>query len=314
MADKPIHPVIKLSEEDAARILSSWLDRDVAVSAVRRLTGGCVNTVVRVDYDDGEVVLKLSHQVEDAKLNHECDVLRHFEQVPAFRVPRVLHRDISGGVVPHSFFIMEYLAGVNLGDAAAVLDVGNRILIEREIGEAVVRLHEVKRERFGSCVNGTEFERWSDCFLERFHKTIREISDGQLLDADVLRQIDRIQQPFSHLLNTNALPTLTHGDIWSTNIILSPAGGMWALAGFVDPGGLYAHPEFELAYLDIWSTVGKTFHEVYRHYHTVEHGYEVRRLFYWLHTLLIHVRAFKTDYYRSAAVSLINQMIQMIPT
>ena len=117
---------------------------------------------------------------------------------------------------------------------------------------------------------------------------------------------------FLPLLDTEATPILTHGDIWATNIIVSPTDGSWSLQGFVDPGGLYAHPEYELAYLDIWHTVGSTFHEMYQHYHTVEPGYELRRLFYWLHTLLIHVRAFNTDYYRTATLQLAEQMAHMI--
>lgn len=312
MSDRPINPTIRLSEEEAERVLACWLEREVTVHAVRRLTGGCVNTVVRVDYDDGQVVVKLSHRRNDTRLEQECDILEYFERVPAFRVPRVLYRDISCSRIPYSFFVMEYLPGVNLADAASFLSVPDRIAVERQIALAVVRLHEHKRDRFGLCIGGQEFERWSDCFLERFDKTTRDLHDQRLLDRETIEQIQAIRRVFPRLLDTNARPTLSHGDIWATNIILSPSNGRWSLVGFVDPGGLYAHPEFELAYLDIWSTVGKTFHEVYRQYHAVEDVYEVRRLFYWLHTLLIHVRAFKTDYYRSATISLVNQLSRFI--
>ncbi len=307
MSDRPINPAIRLSEDEAERILACWLQREVIVHAVRRLTGGCVNTVVRVDYDDGQVVAKLSNRHNDTELGQECEILDYFERVPAFRVPRVLYRDISCTRIPYSFFIMEYLPGINLADAASFLSVPDRIVVERQIALAVVRLHEHKRDKFGLCVGQQEFERWSDCFLDRFDQTVRDIQDQHLLDRDIVKQIERIRNVFPRLLDTDARPTLSHGDIWATNIILSPSNGRWSLVGFVDPGGL-----FELAYLDIWNTVGKTFYEVYRQYHVVEDVYEVRRLFYWLHTLLIHVRAFKTDYYRSATVSLVNQLTRFI--
>ncbi len=312
MPDEPIHPIIELTEQEAASVLSAWLEREVEVHAVRRLVGGCVNTVVRVDFDGGEVVLKLSRLVGDSKLNEECDVLKFFEQVPAFRVPRLLYRDISGQPVPYSFYIMEYLKGVNMADASSMLGAGDRMLIEREIAEAVVNLHEVHREQFGPCTGGDPYQKWSDHFGQRFDRTVAQIRENQLLEPTVLEQVAEIQRAFCPLLDTQAAPVLTHGDIWATNIILSPASGAWSLGGFVDPGGLFAHPEYELAYLDIWNTVGRTFHEIYRSYHPVEPGYELRRLFYWLHTLLIHVRAFRTDYYRSATHQLIEQMIQMV--
>ncbi len=312
MPHEPIHPIIELTEQEAASVLSSWLDREVQVHAVRRLVGGCVNTVVRVDFDGDEVVVKLSRLVGDSKLDEECDVLKFFEQVPSFRVPRLLYRDISGRSVPYSFYIMEYLNGVNMADASSMLGAGDRMVIEREIAEAVVNLHELRREQFGPCTGDEQDRKWSACFGRRFDRTVAQIREKQLLEPNILEQVIEIKRAFCPLLDTAAAPALTHGDIWATNIILSPASGAWSLGGFVDPGGLFAHPEYELAYLDIWNTVGRTFHEIYRSYHPIEPGYELRRLFYWLHTLLIHVRAFQSDYYRSAAHQLIEQMIRMV--
>ena len=170
MADKPINPIIHLTDEEAGRLLSLWLDRIVDVKAVRRLTGGCVNTVVRVDYDDGDVAVKLSHNLNDPRLQQECDVLNHFERVPAFRTPRLLYRDFSGETLPYSFFIMEFLRGVNLADATASQILDDPITIEKEIAEAVARLHTQKRDTFGSCAEEETYAKWSDCFQNALTK------------------------------------------------------------------------------------------------------------------------------------------------
>ena len=64
----------------------------------------------------------------------------------------------------------------------------------------------------------------------------------------------------------------------------------WLLAALVDPSGAtFADVECELAYLQVFDTVGSTFFDVYTASHPLRPGYELRRLFYWLNTHMIHV-------------------------
>jgi len=115
--------------------------------------------------------------------------------------------------------------------------------------------------------------------------------------------------PFQKVFGDAVQPTLVHGDIWATNVIVAPRpGGKVHLSGFVDPPGIFAHPEYELAYLEIWHTVGQPFFDVYCESHPLDEGYRLRRHFYWLNTLVQHVNAFKTDYYVHAATDLIDSL------
>jgi fructosamine-3-kinase len=64
----------------------------------------------------------------------------------------------------------------------------------------------------------------------------------------------------------------------------------WHLSGIVDwPAMQYADAEYELAYLQ-WSEAAETaFFETYHAARLPRVGYELRRLFYWLHTHMLHV-------------------------
>ena len=78
--------------------------------------------------------------------------------------------------------------------------------------------------------------------------------------------------------------------------------------GFLDAGGRFTHTEYELAYFEIWGTVEDAFFEVNTQVHPFLEGYEVRRMVYWLHTLLVHVFCFKTQNYVSATERLARQL------
>ena len=76
-------------------------------------------------------------------------------------------------------------------------------------------------------------------------------------------------------------------------------GRAWHLSGLVDPSGSkFADVECELAYLEVFDTVGRGFFDRYAAHHPLRPGYENRRLIYWLDTYMIHVWLFGDAHYR----------------
>lgn len=311
MADKPINPVVELSHEEAASILRAWLGEERPVSAVERLTGGCVHTVLAVEFEGEEspVIFKVAHRVGEGSIQGEHDVLRYFRRNTNFPVPEPYACDLSGEVVPYSWLIMARLEGKHLGDAQPRMTPVDSVRLQLLMGESVGLLHSHTRETgFGRALEETGTESWTDWFTS----LIRRHQDGAratgLMDNDDLEACERVIGAMPTYLDRPATPTLVHGDIWATNIMVAGDPGSMHLSGFLDPGGLYADPEYELAYLQIWRTVSEAFFEAYAAHHDVAEGYEFRRLFYWLNTLLQHVRAFKTDYYAQAASQLVRRL------
>jgi fructosamine-3-kinase len=318
MADKPINPIVNLTPEQCETVLESWLGEHKPCTGVRRLTGGCVNTVLEVTYggDDSRVVFKVSHEARDDKLECEFNVLKHYrERTTAFPLPEPLHCDISGSELPYSYIVMERLPGDNMGDASMWMSGSDRRHIDHAIGETVADLHTCTRDKFGDALTGGTDQTWPEYFRDTF--ILKEYRDNEkigLVSADAMRTIRSIIDRLDTLLDTPGAPTLVHGDIWATNIMIDrgsasgAATGTARLVGYLDPNGRYCHTEFELAYLEIWSTVGRDFFDAYTARHTLLDGYPLRRAIYWLYTFLQHVRAFKTRNYAQAAEQLAAQL------
>ena len=116
MADKPINPVVELTQAEASRIIAWWLGEDREVRRLRRLTGGCVYTVLEAEFegDESPVVLKVSDRVADHSIGAEHDVLAYIGGHTEFPVPEPYAYDLAGQVVPYSWLVMERVAGSNL--------------------------------------------------------------------------------------------------------------------------------------------------------------------------------------------------------
>ncbi|MCX7016384.1 MAG: fructosamine kinase family protein [Candidatus Sumerlaeota bacterium] len=318
MADQPIHPRVDLRPDQVADALGAWLGAAPEIHEVNSLSGGCVDTVLEVVYGaEGErVVLKVSNEPEEKRLGAEFARLQFYRGATRFPVPEPRYCDLSGQVIPHSYYLMERLEGVNLSQARWLSDQGYKDL-QGQIGRAVAELHQCHAPWFGPIGEALpatdspapEQKDWWRWFHRMAEERVRKAEGERLLADETLRRLRRLLDVFERLFAGAAKPTLVHGDIWATNVIVAPRkNGEVRLSGFVDPSGLFAHPEYELAYLEIWQTVGQPFFDAYREIHPIDEGYPLRRPFYWLNTLVQHVNAFKTDNYLRAATDLIDSL------
>lgn len=277
------------------RALSEGLGRAVRVTGLRRLAGGMVNSVLvaSIDSPPGEIVLKLSKKPD--AFSHEAAVLRWFAANTDFPVPRVLaERSAAFGMLA-----VERLPGVNLAEARAL--GGDFRACEREMAEAVARLHGLTREGYGGVLAGERFATWAEDFSRKFALFDDPITRERLDDGTVER-CRGIAAGLAEVLPERGPPRLVHGDIWATNVIVRRGEGGWRLSGFVDmPGAQYADPEFELAYILVFSTAGRDFFERYADFHEIDEGFAFRRLVYHLHTMLVHVWYFGDAHYRASA-------------
>lgn len=299
---------IGLRKSDAEIMLRRWLGREIRCMALHHLTGGCVNTVIEVHFEHplSPAVFKIAQGKGYGE--GEYGVLDFYRKNSRFPVPEPYFCDTSASEVPYSYLIMQRLSGENMGDARRWMSPPDAIRVERQIAEAVAELHTHTRKHFGSFRERGTGQPWGERFQQSVLNEYRRAEATGLLSPlsqiTILRLIDQIPQ----VLDAPVQPTLVHGDIWATNIMIDRNQQGAVLSGFLDAGGSYAHPEFELAYLEIWNTVGPTFFEVYTKTHPLIEDYELRRPFYWLNTLLIHVHYFKEKYYVLATENLAKQL------
>ncbi len=330
---------LQLTQAQAEAILTVWLSRiasnvTVHCTGIQRLSGGMINTVLRLDFDHNlesaqapsSAVLKLNtpqggtrsaSPTDGGGFAAEARALIYLHMNTCFPCPQVyLDGSLPGSVIadlPYTFLLLETLPGIN--QVEAQLSPADNDAIDRQLAEILLELHSHTRSTFGEIDEQGHNEsngctRWSDIFLPRLVEVRQQPEIEQRLTNDVLSQVDQAIQQTENALSDQGQPTLIHGDIWAGNLIVHHVANGWRLSGIVDPGLQYADVEMELAYLEVFDTVRTAFFETYRSQQSLHPGYEFRRLFYWLNTCLVHVGFFGDSYYRAATARVAEAITQ----
>ena len=293
-------------QDEIERALSDGLGRPVRLKELDRLSGGMVNSVMlaRLEADGGpedvprELVLKLSKNPR--AFGDEAAGLKWLGENTGLPVPEVhaVTRDEDEDA-PFGLLALERLAGVNLGQARAL--GGEFTTLEHEMAEAVAELHGHTRGEFGPVLGGERFGSWIDDFAPRFRDVLAKDECRERLDRATYSRCRRIAEAVPRVLARPTPARLVHGDIWATNVMVRrDEAGVWHLSGFIDTAGHFADPEYELAYLLVFHTVGQAFFERYQEHFAIAPGFAFRRFVYNLHTMLIHVWFFGERHYRTA--------------
>lgn len=290
---------LNLTQQQARALLSAWLGREVRYVLLRRMHGGMVNSVFHLTFERAprKAVIKLhtsgysfEREVRDLQALHRAGL----------PCPQVYAHGTGGEPegIPYAYLLLEALPGLSLHEVQDRLTPEDRSRIERELADALIRLHAHTREAFGLVGGSPASTRWVDVFMPRLYEVRAKPEVRERLPQDVLRSVDRAIERAPHLLSSAGLPRLIHGDIWAANVLVEERSDGWHLSGLVDPSAEYGDAELELAYLKVFDTVGEAFFRRYTQVFPLREGYEVRWLVYWLHTYLIHVWFFGNPYYR----------------
>lgn len=272
------------------RFLGALLPGGPRVTSLSPLHGGMVNEVVEVQLSEEpfRAVVKVSRAPGDPFAAEEAQ-LRFLNEAGLLPCPMPLVKGAAGQHAPFAFLVLERLPGVNLGQARLAPEEASEL--ERQLARILLRLHADTGPGFGfwgssGCVS------WLEVF-EPMVRRNREACEGRL-EPSWLRQIDAALARMTEVFEVGEAPEprLVHGDVWSANVIVNRREGRWAVKGLVDPGLAYADVEYELAYLECFGSTGAAFFEEYTRERPMRAGYDVRKRYYWLNTMLLHVRLF----------------------
>ncbi len=212
------------------------------------------------------------------------DDLRAEDGLP---VPAVLHSDEDLLLLEH----VEHDAG-GLDEAA-----------ERQLGALIGGLHARPRPAFGYAYDtligplpqpNPRAERWVPFFAEHrlLHMADLAHACGELPD-ELRTRIDRLAPQLDQHLPEPDHPALLHGDLWHGNIL----GRASQVVALLDPALYWGHPEAELAFLTLFSSVGPVFFEAYAEHAPVDPAFlRLRRDLYNLYPLLVHATLFGAGY------------------
>ena len=187
----------------------------------------------------------------------------------------------------------------------AVLGVASQVLVLERVGgppdwealgRAIAGLHRTTSDRFGwhrdnfqgitTQPNGW-CDDWPSFYVER--RVRIHLADPKVPEP-LGRRIDRAcDGPLPALLRPRPPASLTHGDLWSANMV----EGRW----LVDPAVSFADRELELAYMQLGSGLPAELWEAYVAEWPPDPGYEERRPALQLHKFLNNIRHFGPDRY-----------------
>jgi fructosamine-3-kinase len=162
------------------------------------------------------------------------------------------------------------------------------------LGRAVARLHRTTGPRYGWHGDNSSgrivqhngwYDDWPSFFVER---RVRVHLHDPAVPEPLRRRLERAcAGPLPALLPARPPASLTHGDLWTGNIV----GARWLL----DPAVSYADRELDLAFTDLGDLPAE-FHTAYWAEWPPDPGYASRRAALQLHKLLVNLRHFGDRY------------------
>jgi fructosamine-3-kinase len=282
----------------ATALVRAHVDPALTVTRIEPLHGGMVNQVVRwrTDGEPADIVAKLTPAPDHGGFRGEYESLDFYRRQTRFPVPEP-YACVSGEAgFAGTALLMQMLPGRHLGDAR--LDPAGMEQVQSDLARHVADLHEHKRARYGPATDpDAGYDRWLDHFGPAIGREYEAVADR--LQPDSRRVVRDLLDHLDDWLPETGDPTLVHGDLWATNILVDDRPGPMdrpAISGFVDGHARYSEVEFELAYLRVFHTADATFFERYPRRHPLREGFDRRCRVYWLNTLMLHVRVFGDAY------------------
>jgi fructosamine-3-kinase len=282
------------------RIVQEWAGAAAELAEVKHLVGGAINTTLLLVMTGGErAVLKISpHRVNR-------DFLRESDQLDLLRglglpTPAIYQTHIADLDNPHSYLLMEFLEGVDLGQARKQCSPEAFDDLQRHLAGMVLNIHSNTHDEYHRIAhqNGRRFRSWAEFYRYVYDPIWLELEKSPALPRKVVRQIGKVHEKLDRLIGHEDVPRLVHWDIWSTNVLARPdEDGNWRISGILDPNCKYAHAEAEIAYLELFKTVTPAFMKAYQQDQRLAEAYHrVRKPIYQLYPLINHVNLFGAAY------------------
>lgn len=228
-----------------------------------KLEGGMISLTRRITNSKGTFVIKQCAAPPPNLYALEAEGLRALDVPGGPRVPKVLS-------VGEDHLILE-----DLGKQEP--EPG----FWEEFGRRVARMHSVKRPSYGFDHDnylGTLLmdNTWSEDGWEFFGRTrmlrfLGEPLSIANLTAEDRRGVEHLAARLPDLIPYQP-PSLLHGDLWTSNMLVAPDGQ----PAVIDPAVYFGWPEAELSMTCAYDGVDPVFFDAYREVNPIEPGWEER--------------------------------------
>ncbi|MFN8347881.1 MAG: fructosamine kinase family protein [Spirosomataceae bacterium] len=268
-------------------ILFETFGKTPEVYEVRIISGGSINTAVRVATSEGTFFIKFNHAELEDMFEKEAQGLEMLRQTEAIAIPAVWGYGKNGN---KAYLIMNF-----------VENGGQRPDFWQHFGESLATLHLHTQQNFGlsfdNYIGSLEqfngyIDNGIDFFIERrLRPQVGLAFYNNLLSKETLDRFERFYPLLMHLLPAER-PSLLHGDLWSGNFLANEHGRVT----LIDPAPYYGFREAEIAFSHLFGGFDDEFYEAYHEAFPWEPDLENRIPIYNLYPLLVHVNLFGKSY------------------
>ena len=269
------------------KILFTHLGKDVPVTSMEFVSGGCINNAVKLITQEDVFFVKWNVHELEGMFESESKGLELLRETKEIAIPEVF---ATGKSEDKAYILMEFVSG-STPDA----------LFWENFGHSLARLHRHTHATFGLDYDNyigslpQKNEKLSDgltFFIENRLKVQSSLAFYQgEIDQNLLKQINLFCEKLKDLLPAEK-PALLHGDLWSGNFLVDQRGQ----ATLVDPAVYYGWREAELAYTKLFGGFDTRFYTAYHEEFPLEKGFEERVEIYNLYPLLVHLNVFGSSY------------------
>ena len=250
-------------------------------------SGGCINNAVQLRTSAGDFFLKWNENIDEDMFSVEANGLRLLRADGSLLIPEVLG---LGKIEEKYYLLLEYI-----DSRYPASDYWENL------GQGLARQHSQTVDQYGLHENNyigrlpqnnSQNKSWIDFFRDsRLDVQIGLAIYNGLVGEEFVKKYKSLYPKLPQLL-TEEPPALLHGDLWSGNVMVGPAGE----ACLIDPAVYFGHREAELAFTELFGGFDPQFYSAYNEVKPLEPGYQERKDLYNIYPLMVHVNIFGTSY------------------
>ena len=221
----------------AAMCRRAFGDRTQPLSATE-LGLGSYNNTYRIDLAAHDpVILRVAPEpsrqsrAERSLMRNEHASIPYLAPIAAL-MPRTLMIDFTHEIIGRDYLFQTVLDGVVAPDRLPDYPRPQWAPFFAQLGTLSRRIHEVRGESFG-WVAGPRYARWSEAF-RGFLSGVAAAHDDAGLDASDIQETIALAAKQPDVFDEITEPRLLHGDLWMTNVMISPTAAEPVVTGLCD--------------------------------------------------------------------------------
>lgn len=254
---------------------------------IKGIQGGSINEAYYVKTKDAQYFMKHHPNSPRGFFKSEATGLRLIKESNTALVPSYLSYSDQPN---NSFLLLEWIEGTRTDQTETLL------------GQKLAELHRVTGPNHGfnnDTYIGTLEQpnklkaNWLEYYREyRLQSHIKYGTDKGLIKGDRLKRLNKLLEKLDQWVPTFIEPSYLHGDLYSGNWIVGPAGQPY----LVDPSFLYGDRHFEMAFTHLFEGFSQEFYDAYEEAYPLRPDFADVKPLYQLYYLIIHLNLFGEQY------------------